>query len=62
MLSSVAASKIASSGGHGADALTSGFKAAFTVGAGFAALGVLLALVVVPHVRPGQLQEAPAAA
>jgi len=62
VLSSVAASKIASSGGHGADALTSGFKAAFTVGAGFAALGILLALVAVPHVRPGQLQEAPAAA
>ncbi|HXE44296.1 MAG TPA: MFS transporter [Conexibacter sp.] len=62
VLSSVSASKIASSGGQGADALTSGFQAAFTVGAGFAALGVLLALVAVPHVRPGQLQEAATAA
>ena len=62
VLSSVSASKIADAGGHGVDALTSGFQAAFTVGAGFAALGVVLALLAVPHVRPGQLQEAPAAA
>lgn len=62
VLSSVAASKIAGAGGHGTAALTDGFSSAFAVGAGFAALGVLLALVAVPHVRPGQLQEAPAVA
>ena len=45
-----------------AAALTDGFPSAFAVGAGFAAVGVLLALLAVPHVRPGQLQEAPAAA
>ena len=62
VLSSVATSQIADSGGHGRVALTDGFQSAFTVGAGFAALGVVLALLVVPHVRPGQLQEAPAVA
>src|SRR6185369_11570236 len=62
VLSSVATSKIADLGGHGKGALTQGFQDAFAVGAGFAALGVLLALLVVPHVRPGELAEAPAAA
>jgi predicted MFS family arabinose efflux permease len=65
VLSSVATSKIADSGGHGANALTDGFQSAFAVGAGFAALGVVLALLVVPHVRPqdvAEAQEAPAAA
>ncbi|HEX5146422.1 MAG TPA: MFS transporter [Conexibacter sp.] len=63
VLSSVAASKIADSGGHGPAALTDGFQTAFAVGAGFAALGVVLALVAVPHVRPQDVaQEAPVAA
>lgn len=62
VLSSVATSRIADVAGHGKVALTDGFQSAFTVGAGFAALGVLLALLVVPHVRPGQLQEAAAVA
>ena len=39
-------------------ALTEGFQSAFAVGAGFAALGVVLALLVVPHVRGERLQEA----
>jgi EmrB/QacA subfamily drug resistance transporter len=63
VLSSVATSKIA--GAHDPASLTDGFQGAFTVGAGFAALGVLLALAVVPHVRPqdvAQAQEAPAPA
>jgi len=58
VLSSVAATQIADSGGHGASALTDGFRSAFAVGAGFAALGVVLALLVVPHVRPQQLADA----
>jgi sugar phosphate permease len=65
VLSSVAASQIANGGGHGRAALTDGFQSAFAVGAGFAALGVLLALLVVPHVRPQDVAEAqhtPAAA
>ena len=60
VLSSVATSQIG--GSRGPVALTDGFQSAFAVGAGFAALGVVLALLAVPHVRPGQLQEAPAAA
>ncbi|MGN6190262.1 MAG: MFS transporter, partial [Conexibacter sp.] len=62
VLSSVAASQIADSGARGPAALTDGFQSAFAVGAGFAALGVVLALLVVPHVRPGELAEVPAAA
>jgi EmrB/QacA subfamily drug resistance transporter len=65
VLSSVATSQIADAGGQGPAALTDGFQSAFAVGAGFAALGVLLALLVVPHVRPreaAEAQEAPAAA
>ena len=46
----------------GRAALTEAFQSAFAVGAGFAALGVVLALLVVPHVRPGELAEAPAVA
>jgi predicted MFS family arabinose efflux permease len=64
VLSSVATSKLADLGG-GRAALTEAFQSAFAVGAGFAALGVLLALLVVPHVRPqdvAEAQEAPAAA
>ncbi|HZV74236.1 MAG TPA: MFS transporter, partial [Conexibacter sp.] len=64
VLSSIAASRIADGGGHGRVALTDGFQSAFAVGAGFAALGVVLALLLVPHVRPGELHaaEVPAAA
>jgi EmrB/QacA subfamily drug resistance transporter len=65
VLSSIAASRIADAGGRGPVALTEGFQSAFAVGAGFAALGVVLALLAVPHVRPGEmaeLEEAPAVA
>jgi EmrB/QacA subfamily drug resistance transporter len=67
VLSSVAAARtsdvLGSAGGrssHAAltNALTEGFQRAFAVGAGFAALGVVLALVFVPHVRPEQIAEA----
>ena len=58
VLSSVAASQIADAGGHGPAALTDGFQSAFTVGAGFAALGVVLALLAVPHVRPQDVAQA----
>jgi EmrB/QacA subfamily drug resistance transporter len=57
VLSSVAASQISDSSSHGAGALTDGFSSAFAVGAGFAALGVVLALVAVPHVRPQDIAE-----
>ncbi len=63
VLSSVATSKIA--GAHDPAALSDGFQSAFAVGAGFAALGVVLALFAVPHVRPQDVaaaQEAPAVA
>lgn len=43
---------------HGA--LTDGFQAAFAVGAGFAALGIVLALLLVPR-GSGQVQQEPAA-
>ncbi len=65
VLLSVAISTTSDSGAQGRVALTEGFQAAFAVGAGFAALGVILALLVVPHVRPQDVaaaQEAPAAA
>jgi EmrB/QacA subfamily drug resistance transporter len=67
VLSSIAASRTsdvlagAGPGRPSADAvrgaLTEGFQSAFAVGAGFAALGVVLALLVVPHVRGERLQE-----
>ncbi len=63
VLSSVATSQIA--GAHDPVSLTNGFQSAFAVGAGFAALGVVLALLAVPHVRPQDMAEAevaPAAA
>ncbi|HKG04696.1 MAG TPA: MFS transporter [Conexibacter sp.] len=50
VLSSVATSQIA--GAHDPVSLTDGFQSAFTVGAGFAAFGLVLALLAVPHVRP----------
>jgi EmrB/QacA subfamily drug resistance transporter len=69
ILSSVAAARTSSVLGPGKppagalpNALTEGFQTAFAVGAGFAAVGVVLALVVVPHVRGAQLQEAAVAA
>ncbi len=52
VLSSVATARIADAGGHGAAALSDGFSHAFAVGAGFAALGLVLAVLVVPHVKP----------
>ena len=63
VLLSVATSKIA--GAHDPASLTEGFQRAFAVGAGFAAIGVVLALLAVPRVRPQEMaeaQEAPAAA
>jgi EmrB/QacA subfamily drug resistance transporter len=58
VLLSVATSKIGSA--HDPASLTDGFQSAFTVGAGFAAIGVLLALFAVPHVRPQDVAEAEA--
>jgi len=63
VLLSVATSKIA--GARDPASLTDGFQRAFAVGAGFAAIGVVLALLAVPRVRPqdmAEAQEAPAAA
>jgi EmrB/QacA subfamily drug resistance transporter len=65
VLSAVATSSISGAGAPGPGVLTDAFQSAFAVGAGFAALGVLLALLVVPHVRPqdvAEVQQAPAAA
>ena len=72
VLSSVAAARTSSVLGTGRPApgalphaLTEGFQSAFTVGAGFAFIGVLLALVFVPHVRPSEVaaaEEVPAVA
>jgi EmrB/QacA subfamily drug resistance transporter len=67
VLSSIAAARtsdVLSSGGGRPTAetvrgaLTEGFQSAFAVGAGFAAVGVVLALLVVPRVRGERLQEA----
>lgn len=60
VLSSVATSVIA--GARDAASLTDGFQSAFAVAAGFAALGVVLALLAVPRVRPQEAAEAPVAA
>ena len=77
VLSSIAAARTSNVLGSGrpspgalSDALTEGFQSAFAVGAGFALLGVLLALLFVPHVRHEEVaregaleaQEEPAAA
>lgn len=65
VLSSVATARTGSVGGFGPGALTEGFQSAFAVGAGFAALGVVLALLFVPHVKPeavAEAQEVPVAA
>ncbi|MDO8212944.1 MFS transporter [Conexibacter sp. CPCC 206217] len=60
VLSSIANSKISSSLGSGTampDALTDGFKLAFLVGAGFAVIGVVIALVAVPRVKSDELPQ-----
>jgi EmrB/QacA subfamily drug resistance transporter len=71
VLSSIAAARTADVLGPGRPsagalrgALTEGFQSAFAVGAGFAALGVVLAVLVVPRVRREHVQEVvePAAA
>jgi MFS family permease len=63
VLSTVAASRTAAVGGEPLHALTEGFQSAFAVGAGFAVVGILLTLGLVPHIRHDQLpQEAPAIA
>jgi EmrB/QacA subfamily drug resistance transporter len=63
VLSAVAAARTAAvGGGTGPAALTEGFQSAFAVGAGFAAFGVVLALLFVPHVRGAALKEASAPA
>jgi EmrB/QacA subfamily drug resistance transporter len=69
ILSTVATTRtndVLASGPHGPaalpHALTEGFQSAFTTGAGFAILGVLLALVVVPRIRRSALRDAPAPA
>ena len=60
VLSTVASSYIAGQAAGGPAVLTEAFQRAFAVGAGFAALGVILAVLVVPRVRPQQLAEAEA--
>ena len=62
VLSTVASSYISSQAGGGVGVLTEAFQRAFAVGAGFAFVGVLLALLVVPRVRPQDLAEAEAQA
>ncbi len=65
VLSAVAIARTGSVGGNGPAALTEGFQSAFMVGAGFAFLGVVLALLFVPHVKPeavAEAQEVPVAA
>ena len=62
VLSSIATSKLAGVGRPGPAELTDAFQSAFLVGAGFAILGVILAIFAVPHVKPSELEEAPAAA
>jgi EmrB/QacA subfamily drug resistance transporter len=63
VLSAVATARIADAGGAGDAALTEGFQSAFAVGAGFAVLGIVLAVLAVPHVRPEAIpQEAAAVA
>ena len=65
ILSTVASSRtsnVLASGPHGPGAartaLTEGFQSAFAVGAGFAILGLILVLVVVPRVKPEELAQA----
>jgi sugar phosphate permease len=58
VLSTVATSYLAGQAGGGPAVLTEAFQRAFAVGAGFAAVGVVLALLVVPRVRPEELAEA----
>jgi EmrB/QacA subfamily drug resistance transporter len=65
ILSTVATSRtsdVLATGVHGRAALTEGFQAAFAVGAGFAVVGIVLAVLVVPRIRREQLQEVPVAA
>jgi EmrB/QacA subfamily drug resistance transporter len=66
VLSSISTSRIhdvLAAGPHNSSALphalTEGFQRAFLVGAGFAFLGVLLAILVIPRVRTEELEEAP---
>lgn len=60
VLSTVASSYISGQAAGGPAVLTEAFQRAFAVGAGFAALGVILAVLVVPRVRPQDLVEAEA--
>ncbi len=60
VLSTVATSYLSGQAGGGPEVLTEAFQRAFAVGAGFAALGVVLALLVVPRVKPEELAEAEA--
>ncbi|HMJ02931.1 MAG TPA: MFS transporter [Conexibacter sp.] len=60
VLSTVATSYLSGQAAGGPDVLTEAFQRAFAVGAGFAAIGVVLALLVVPRVRPQDLAEAEA--
>jgi EmrB/QacA subfamily drug resistance transporter len=65
ILSTVATSRtsdVLAAGDQQRAALTEGFQTAFTVGAGFAVVGIILAVLVVPRIRREQLQEIPVAA
>ncbi len=68
ILSTVASSRtshVLADGPHGAgaarNALTEGFQSAFAVGAGFAILGLILTLLVIPRVKPEDVAQAQAA-
>jgi EmrB/QacA subfamily drug resistance transporter len=65
ILSTVATSRtsdVLATGVQQRAALTEGFQTAFAVGAGFAVVGIVLAVLVVPRIRREQLQEVPVAA
>jgi hypothetical protein len=62
ILATVATARTGALGGHGAAALTGGYQRAFEIGAGFALVGVLVALFVLRVERGGATQPAAAAA
>ncbi|MEA2459816.1 MAG: hypothetical protein QOC95_2788 [Thermoleophilaceae bacterium] len=62
ILATVATARTGALGGHGAAALTGGYQRAFEIGAGFALVGVLVALFVLRVERGGAAQPAAAPA
>lgn len=62
ILATVATARTDALGGHGAAALTAGYQRAFEIGAGFAIVGLLVALFVLRMERAGSVAEPAAAA